>query len=146
MHLRRGITFQDGETLDANAVKKDLDLVKASPLTGASLSATSMEITDPYTIRFHMNQAWSAFPYSLTLQIGYIAAPKQLDDKVNGPSNPIGTGPFVFKSWQRGTTRSTSRRTPTTGSRACRTSTASSTGRSSTPMRGSRASRRVTST
>jgi ABC-type transport system substrate-binding protein len=102
MTLRQGIKFHDGTPFDANAVKKDLDQVVASPLTGAAVSAIqSFEITDPYNLRFHMKEAWSAFPYALSLQIGFMAAPKQLDDKVNGPSNPVGTGPFLFKSWSR---------------------------------------------
>ena len=31
-------------------------------------------------------------------QIGYIAAPAQIDD-FHGGDHPIGTGPFVFKDW-----------------------------------------------
>jgi peptide/nickel transport system substrate-binding protein len=102
MKIRQNIKFHDGEALDATAVKKSLDLVRASALTGASLaSITGIDVVDTYTLKVHMNQAWAAFPYALATQIGFVAAPKQLDDKTNGASHPIGTGPFLFKEWDR---------------------------------------------
>jgi peptide/nickel transport system substrate-binding protein len=102
MRLRPNIVFHDGEPLNAAAVKKSMDAVKASPLTGAAFAAIDkIDQVDDLTLRIHMNQAWSAFPYALATQVGFVAAPKQLDDKANGASHPIGTGPFAFKSWDR---------------------------------------------
>jgi ABC-type transport system substrate-binding protein len=102
IHLRPNINFSDGEPLNAAAVKKSMDAVKASPLTGAAFAAIdTIEQRDNLTLRVHMNQPWSAFLYALVGQIGFIAAPKQLDDKTNGPSHPIGTGPFILDSWER---------------------------------------------
>jgi peptide/nickel transport system substrate-binding protein len=46
-----------------------------------------------------MATAWSTFPAFLTAQGGVVPAPKQLDDKTEGPKHPVGTGPFVFGSW-----------------------------------------------
>jgi ABC-type transport system substrate-binding protein len=96
--LRPHVTFQDGEPLDAAALKLDLDMVKASALAGSSLGpVTGFSVVDPLTVAVHMSMPWTAFPAVLTAQDGMIAAPKQL--KANDTQHPIGTGPFVFSSW-----------------------------------------------
>jgi ABC-type transport system substrate-binding protein len=96
--VRSGVTFHDGEKLDAAAVKKDLDAVKASALTGTAFGpVTSITIVDDLTVAVHMNMAWSAFPATLTAQVGLIASPKQIAS--GDTQHPVGTGPFAFSSW-----------------------------------------------
>jgi ABC-type transport system substrate-binding protein len=98
--LRANIKFHNGEELNAAAVEKFFTMFKASPLTGAAARPIDkVEILDPLTLRVHMKQAWSTFPAFLTAQGGVVPAPKQLDDKEQGPRHPIGTGPFVFQQW-----------------------------------------------
>ncbi len=59
----------------------------------------SMQVTGPLTVAVTMNAPWEPFPYSLAqAQTGYIAAPSMLNSK-NGTTNPVGTGPFIFKEW-----------------------------------------------
>src|SRR5579862_1209209 len=59
IELRPGITFSDGERLDANAIKADLDAVAASALTGSALApVTSITVVDPLTVAVHMNMPW----------------------------------------------------------------------------------------
>ncbi len=96
--LRSGISFQDGEPLDAAAVVTDLKAVKASALTSSSLTPVeSISATDDLTVALHMSTPWTAFPSAMTSQIGMIAAPKQIAS--GNTQDPIGTGPFTFGSW-----------------------------------------------
>jgi ABC-type transport system substrate-binding protein len=104
IELREGVTFHDGTALDAAAVKKDLDAARASTLVGAALSnIASIEVdpTDPLKVVVTMESPWASFPATLTGQVGFIAAPAQLDaDGEATSSEPIGTGPFVYESWE----------------------------------------------
>ena len=98
IELRPGITFSDGERLDANAVKTDLDAVAASALTGSALApVTSITVVDPLTVAVHMNMPWSVFPTVLTTQAGYIDAPSEI--RSGDTNHTIGTGPFVMGTW-----------------------------------------------
>jgi ABC-type transport system substrate-binding protein len=99
--LRPGITFQDGEPLDANAVKKNLDTTRSAGLTSqAFTSVQSITATDAMTVVVAMNQPWSTYPAYLTLQSGYMASPAMLDDPAGADAKPIGTGPFQFADRQ----------------------------------------------
>jgi peptide/nickel transport system substrate-binding protein len=96
--LRPGVTFSDGEVLDATAVKTDLDAVAASTLTGTALApVTSTTVIDPLTLAVHMSMPWSVFPTVLTTQAGYIDAPKEIQS--GDTKHAVGTGPFVMTTW-----------------------------------------------
>jgi ABC-type transport system substrate-binding protein len=101
--LRPNVTFHNGEVLDGAAVKKFLDAVRASPLTGASLAGIATITLDPAApldVIVQMSAPWASFPATLAGQVGFVAAPAQLD--APAPDNtrvPIGTGPFVFSEW-----------------------------------------------
>jgi peptide/nickel transport system substrate-binding protein len=102
--LRPDVTFQDGEKLDAVAVKKNLDAAKASPLTSQGMGAvSSIDVVDDLTVRVAMSQLWATFPSSLAIQVGYMAAPAMLDDPAGANAAPIGSGPFSFHDRQRDT-------------------------------------------
>jgi peptide/nickel transport system substrate-binding protein len=104
--VRSGITFHDGEALNASSIQKFFQALKASNLTGAVARPLqdNMEILDGgMTLRLHMSQPWAAFPSNLTTQAGMIPAPSTIN--VGSTSDaatrtPVGTGPFVFKTWQ----------------------------------------------
>jgi peptide/nickel transport system substrate-binding protein len=97
--LPTGVTFHNGEVLDAAAVVKNLEAARSSIITGkAMLAVEKVEATDAQTAVVTLNQPWATFPNLLLSQVGYIAAPAQIDD-FHGGDHPIGTGPFMFKDW-----------------------------------------------
>jgi 4-phytase/acid phosphatase/peptide/nickel transport system substrate-binding protein len=98
--LRPNIKFHNGEALDSAALKKFLDKARASSLVGqAAKPIQSVDVVDPLSVRLQMDQSWATFPFLLVLQGGYVAAPSQLDSP-DAAREPIGTGPFKFKSWE----------------------------------------------
>ena len=99
--LRGGISFHDGEPLDAAAVVQNLDAYRRGLLWGVAFDdIADVRAVDNLTVLVSTKVPWVAFPASLwgTGRLG-IAAPAQLND-VNCARNLIGTGPFTLKSWE----------------------------------------------
>jgi ABC-type transport system substrate-binding protein len=100
--VRSGVRFHNGDPLNADAVKANLDGHRRSPLTSPAIASISdVEKVDDLTVNVKMKEPWVSFPSYLTGQIGYVASPRTLSDS-NGSRNPIGTGPFKFKEWVPG--------------------------------------------
>lgn len=100
--LRSGIKYTDGEKLDGAAVAKVLNAYKKSAVIGQALtSVKSIEQTGPLTVVVTLTSPWVRFSEALTGQGGWMIAPSQVDDK-NAGLHPIGTGPFMLKSWKQG--------------------------------------------
>jgi ABC-type transport system substrate-binding protein len=99
--LRPGIVFHDGTPLDANALHLNIENTVTSVLTGAAFkNFSSASVTGPLSVTITMKNPWVPFPYYLAAgQTGYVAAPSMLNKPNGGTSNPVGTGPFVFKDW-----------------------------------------------
>jgi peptide/nickel transport system substrate-binding protein len=96
--IRPGIKFHDGESLDAAAVKMNLDAVKGGPLGSFTLgNVANTVVADPLTVTVNMKKPWVQFPWVLfSTGRGAMAAPKQLNSP-NCASELIGTGPFMQK-------------------------------------------------
>lgn len=109
--LRPGIKFQNGQPLNAAAVALQLTLAKASPITGEAMAPVSSAVAvNPLTVKVTLNQPWVIFPSLLASQVGYMAAPAQLQaSSTKAADDPIGTGPFVFKQWIRDETLTVTR-------------------------------------
>ena len=102
IHLRTGVTFQDGEPFDATAVKANLDDALVGALSGMAVKGliTGTTVVDPQTVQVNMSQPWAAFPSSfLDGQSAVMIAPKTLAQSDHGANHPVGTGPFTFVSW-----------------------------------------------
>ncbi|MCR2799382.1 ABC transporter substrate-binding protein [Microbacterium sp. zg-Y818] len=105
MTLREGVTFTDGEPLDAEAVLFNLqrhiapDSVSAAKATLAPVQ--TMEATGAYEVTFVLAQASGSFPLAFTWasSAGLIGSPKALADPDAFNTSPVGAGPFKVESW-----------------------------------------------
>jgi ABC-type transport system substrate-binding protein len=104
--LRPNIKFSDGEPLNAAAVVLQLTKAKASSLVGQALGPMVSAVAEgDLTVKVNMSEPWVAFPAVLASQVGFMAAPKQLNASTSeAASSPIGSGPFIFKQWIRDST------------------------------------------
>ncbi len=105
LKLHPGIRFHDGEPFDAQAVVDNVDAYTNGAITGLLLQPMldHASVVDPLTVRIDLKQPWAAFPNSfLVNSTGYMMAPSMIDAGGDGSAHPVGTGPFVFDSWQSG--------------------------------------------
>ncbi len=100
IHLRDGVQFQDGEKLDAEAVKYKLtrDLTaKGSMRRGEVNSVDSIEIIDPLTVQLSLKAPASQLLAQLTDRAGIMISPKATEaagEKFG--LHPVCAGPFSF--------------------------------------------------
>ena len=99
--VREGVTFHDGQALDAQAVadalNRMLDPDYSTQRDSYIRGMTSVEAVDTYTVDIHTDGVNATLP----LQIAQlpIFAPGTADTV---GENPVGTGPYMFESWERG--------------------------------------------
>lgn len=98
--LRPGVTFHDGEKLDAAAVKFNIERHKTLPgssRSGELKPVTSVEVVDPMTVRLNLAAPFSPLLATLTDRAGMMVSPKAAQaqgDKF--ASHPVCAGPFKF--------------------------------------------------
>lgn len=100
MNLRQGVTFQDGETFDAAAVKFNIDRALTLPgsLRKSEISSIeSVEVTSPSQVVFHLKNADAALLSQLTDRAGAMLAPKAAA-KPDFATHPVCSGPYQFES------------------------------------------------
>jgi len=100
--MRPNVVFHNGAPCDAQAVATNFNLHKSSTLTGPALTTVaSITVTSPLVVTVTMKSPWVPFNYYLTGGIGgqfaFVAEPNWLASQ--SQTNPVGTGPFVFESW-----------------------------------------------
>jgi peptide/nickel transport system substrate-binding protein len=111
IRLRPNVVFHDRSMLTSRAIVRHLQAVKASRLTGPSITPIqSFEAVDDLTAVIHLNTPWAHLPVLFASQLGFLPSPDSYDKgerpnvtaSENPTSNPIGTGPFKFSSWKMG--------------------------------------------
>jgi peptide/nickel transport system substrate-binding protein len=105
--LREGVTFQDGEPFNAEAVKYAIDKTMEIGVGAAYIwdPVEEIEVVDDYTVKFHLSYA---APLDLIASSGYgawIYSPKayeEHDTEWFNQGNCAGTGPYSIESYERG--------------------------------------------
>jgi peptide/nickel transport system substrate-binding protein len=104
-HLRQGVTFHDGEVMNANAVKMSIEAAKdhgGASFIWAPLNAIT--IKDDYTISFILKYAAPLDLIASSLYGAWIVSPKALDavaaDEAYFESGKeAGTGPYMLDTY-----------------------------------------------
>jgi len=101
--LHTGVKFHDGTVFDAEDVKFSLDRARAENSTNAQkplfAAIDTVEVVDPATVRVTLKQPQGAFLYNMGWGDAVIVAPESAD---GNKEKPVGTGPFRFDTWARG--------------------------------------------
>lgn len=100
MNLREGVTFQDGEKFDANAVKFNIERALTLPgsLRKSEISSIdSVEVSGPMQVKFHLKTPDAALLSQLTDRAGAMLAPEAAK-KPDFATHPVCSGPYQFAS------------------------------------------------
>ena len=100
LKLRQGVTFHDGEKMDAAAVKYNLERhknMKGSSRRGELAVVSSVDALDPQTVRINLAAPFAPLLAVLTDRAGMMVSPKAAEaagEKFG--ANPVCSGPFKF--------------------------------------------------
>src|SRR6185295_1081094 len=100
LKLRSGVTFHDGEKMDAAAVKYSLERHKTmagSNRRGELAPVTGIDVVDAQTVRLNLSAPFAPLLAVLTDRAGMIVSPKAAQaagDKFG--AHPVCSGPFKF--------------------------------------------------
>ena len=104
--VRPNVVFHDGTPCDGAALLTNFEAQKASLLLGTLILVPildSLTQSGPNSVTLTFKSPWVSFPLYLAGGIGgqsaYMCAPSMLSAPNGGTSQPVGTGPFVFKEW-----------------------------------------------
>jgi peptide/nickel transport system substrate-binding protein len=105
-HLRRDVTFHDGSPMTAADVKFSLERAvfgKGSQSSFLFGAFKGMDVVDQFTVRANLSAPHSPFLSDMAYY-GASVLPKKLVQSMGDKffQHPIGTGPFMFKSWAKG--------------------------------------------
>lgn len=98
-----GATFHDGSSFDAEDVKFTFDRLLAEDSVNAQKALyapiSTVSVIDPQTVEFTLSRPDGLFLFNLGRGDAVIVAPESAENNAN---EPIGTGPFAFVQWDRG--------------------------------------------
>lgn len=96
--IRDDVKFTDGEPLTAEDVAFTYNTVKAVSSVNDFTMLKEAVAVDDTTVEFHMEKEYSIWPYTMAI-VGIVP------EHAYGPdygSNPIGSGRYVMKQWDKG--------------------------------------------
>jgi peptide/nickel transport system substrate-binding protein len=101
--LHPGVTFHDGSAFDSADVAFSLERAMAEDSTNAQKGLfepiAKVETPDAATVAITLKRPTGNFLFNLGWGDAVVVAPESAADN---KTNPIGTGPFVFKRWVKG--------------------------------------------
>jgi peptide/nickel transport system substrate-binding protein len=105
--LREGMTFSDGHTLDAKAVKHSIDRIRKIKVNGGPAgllgSLDRVQVLSDREVVFHLNKADATFPFVLATPAMSIVDPEDYPaDKLREDESVIGSGPYNLSSYDDG--------------------------------------------
>lgn len=104
--LQPDVSFHDGTPFDAEAVRwnieKRLDPALGSPQRELlEPMIERVEVTDPLTVKLVLKGAFPSLLSLLGERPGFMVSPTAYEAG-DFPAHPVGTGPFLFREWVRG--------------------------------------------
>lgn len=97
--IRDDVKFTDGEPLTASDVAFTYNTVKETSSVNDFTMLDYAEAADETTVVFHMNRPFSIWPYTMAIT-GIV--PEHAYDPATYGSDPIGSGRYKLKQWERG--------------------------------------------
>jgi len=101
--LRSGVKFHDGTDFTADDVKFSLDRARAEESTNAQkglfAAIESVEVVAPNIVKVMLSNPAGNFLFNMGWGDAVIVAPESTD---GNKENPVGTGPFKFGKWTKG--------------------------------------------
>jgi peptide/nickel transport system substrate-binding protein len=101
--LRAGVKYHDGTDFNADDVKFSLDRARAEDSTNAQkalfAAIDTVETVDPGTVKVTLKNPQGSFLYNMGWGDAVIVAPESAG---TNKEKPIGTGPFKFDNWAKG--------------------------------------------
>ncbi len=97
--IRDDVSFTDGEPLTAEDVAFTYNTVKETSSVNDLTMLDYAEAVDSVTVLFHMSRPFSIWPYTMAI-VGIV--PEHAYDSQTYGSDPIGSGRYMLKQWDRG--------------------------------------------
>ncbi len=101
--LHTGVKFHDGSDFSADDVKFSLDRARADDSQNAQkglfAAIDTVEAVDPATVKVTLKHPQGSFLYNMGWGDAVIVSPKSAD---TNKEKPVGTGPFKFQNWAKG--------------------------------------------
>lgn len=106
IRLREGVTFHNGEPLDSSSVifsiAHILDPATKSQVAGNFQVIEEVEEVDSHLVRLHLSAPAPWLPSQMAPWLALLPPLYAGDPKNDFASHPVGTGPYAFVQWDRG--------------------------------------------
>lgn len=102
--LHEGVMFHHGKELDSGdvvaSIKNAQTMPASAPYTGM---IANVEAVSKYEVKITTTQPYSNLLYDLAYHFNYILPADLLESGHDFATQPVGTGPYTFVNWERGT-------------------------------------------